>query len=147
MKKSYSLMKPAEAIMIIDRLLHGYTVEEMAQETGRDNTTIYAYYRKFKALKEGDTSCKRNLGYECIDAISEKYGLPKMDRADAPAKPEPKPEQKPEPEAQPISRMTAHTIEFIKNAVIHQNEMIEKLLHQVDETNKILIQMLSAWKN
>lgn len=145
MKKSYSLMKPAEAIMIIDRLLHGYTVEEMAQETGRDNTTIYAYYRKFKALKAGDTSCKRNLGYECIDAISEKYGLPKMDRADAPAKPEP--EQKPEPEAQPTSRMTAHTIEFIKSAVIHQNEMIETLLNQIDKTNTILMQMLTTWTN
>ena len=79
MKQSegFQKTKPQEALLIVDRFLHGYTTEEICIETKKSKGNVNAYIAYYKARKGNLPYNSISISKDGADAICEKYGFEK----------------------------------------------------------------------
>lgn len=156
MKKNegFNKTKPQEALLIIDRYLHGYTTEEIVEETGKSKGNVQAYFAYYKARKGNLPYNSISISKDGADAICEKYGFDKdysvlvKWNPKAEQKPEEKPQEQPtEPEEKPVmvggftgeAKWVLHYLAQVKAGL---NDLCDKQ----DRTNELLTELIEIWR-
>lgn len=160
MKQSegFQKTKPQEALLIVDRFLHGYTTEEICNETGKSKGNVNAYISYYKARKGNLPYNSISISKDGADAICEKYGFEKdysilckwtpKQAEQKPVKENVQEEQsETEPEAKPVTvgcftGEAKHVLHYLAQVKAALNDLCDKQ----DRTNELLTNLIDFLK-
>ena len=156
MKKNegFNKTKPQEALLIIDRYLHGYTTEEIVEETGKSKGNVQAYFAYYKARKNNVPYNSISISKDGADAICEKYGfekdysvLVKWTQKQAEQKPVEEKEEQSEPEVKPVTvGCFTGEAKYLLHYLAQVKAALNDLCNKQDRTNELLTDLIEIWR-
>lgn len=157
MKKNdgFNKTRPQEALLIVDRYLHGYTAEEICNETGKSKGNVNAYIAYYKARKGDQPYNSISISKDGADAICEKYGFDKdysMLVKWTPKQAEPKPveekqEEQNEPEVKPVTvGCFTGEAKYLLHYLAQVKAALNDLCNKQDRTNELLTDLIEIWR-